>query len=303
MKIGIITTTFNNFGSRLQNIATVELLKQQYPKSKIRTLVVLENKNFLIRFLTKFYLFRLLCLRLKFRGKVNKNNKLCNYKLYIIKDYSIQTLKMLDKEYDLFVIGSDQIWNNLGEKDNFLFGMFTKNKICNSPSFIPEKCKDVNKMKMYLSSFEHLNVREEHTCSFIKNELGLDCETLPDPTLRLSSATWSKLLNGRKKYAYDCVVYMLHKKNKFNHICEELTYKKAQFLPIFNSNNGNEKYKYSPLQFAKIIQGTTLLITNSFHGAAFASIFNKNLIIYKHNEPSDIRYDVFKNYEKLLKIE
>lgn len=301
MKIGIITTTFNNFGSRLQNIATVELLKEQYKGSKIKTIVVLKNKSKFIRFLGKIHFFCKLCLKLKFKGKVNKDNKLCNYKLYFVKDYSLESLRYLDKKYDLFVIGSDQIWNNLGEMSNFYFGMFTDKKICNSPSFVPECCKDVALLKEYLSSFKELNVREEATCRFINEQLGLKCNVLKDPTLRLTKDKWDSLLRKNKHNFKNFVfVYMLHKKEKYEQICNDLKIKNK--LCLFNSNNGAEKYDYSPLEFAALISNSNKVITNSFHGACFATIFDKPLTIYKHNEPSDIRYDVFKSYKNLKNI-
>lgn len=301
MKIGIITTTFNNFGSRLQNIATVELLKEQYEKAKIKSLVVLKNKHFLIRFLCRFQPFQFLFLKLKFRGKVNKNNNLCKYKLYLVRDYSIKSLEFLNKKYDLFVIGSDQIWNNLGEMSNFYFGMFTDKKICNSPSFVPEWCKDVNKLKEYLSSFKELNVREEATCKFINEQLGLKCNVLKDPTLRLAKDKWDSLLRKNKHNFKNFIfVYMLHKKEKYEQICHGL--KNNNKLCLFNSNSGDENYEYSPLEFAAFISDSNEVITNSFHGSCFAVIFNKPLTIYKHNEPSDIRYEVFKDYSNLKGI-
>lgn len=301
MKIGIITTTFNNFGSRLQNIATVELLKDEYKKSRIQTLVVLKNNNKLIRLLGKLFIFRILYLKLKFRGKVNKNNRLCHYRLFFVKDFSIKSLEFLDNKFDLFVIGSDQIWNNIGEMSNFYFGMFTNKKICNSPSFIPERCNNRDKLKAFLSSFKELNVREETTCSFIKNELGLKCDVLKDPTLRLGSEKWNKLIKTNKfKRQNYCFVYMLHKKERYESICAEL--KGKDNISLFNSNSGNEGYLYSPVEFVALIRNSKEVITNSFHGACFASIFKKPLTIYKHNEPSDIRYDIFKDYSQLKNI-
>ena len=103
MKLGIITTTFNNFGSRLQNIATVELLEEKYPNAKIKTILVFKNKNKIIKFLGNFYLFRKLFLWKKFKGKVNKDNKLCHYRPYFVKDFSVESLSFLNKIYDLFI--------------------------------------------------------------------------------------------------------------------------------------------------------------------------------------------------------
>lgn len=303
MKIALITTSYNNFGSRLQAIASIQLLNKEYPNAKVETIILNRQKSKLIRLIGKSHFVRFLFYKIKFNGKVNKDNKLINFKLYFVKDFTQKSLEFLNKKYDLFVIGSDQIWNNLNNESYFKFGMFTANKICNAPSFIPERVEDQNKLKSLLVSFKHLNVREEKTAQYVREQLGLACESLIDPTLRLTSDDWNYLLLEEGKNDSDYVfVYFLHKEEAYKKVCEQLESEGIKFISIFNSNSGNEKYDLSPLQFVAQIRDSKAVITNSFHGCCFAKIFNKALTIYKHNETSDIRYDVFKDYENLKGI-
>lgn len=174
MKIGIITTTFENFGSRLQNLATIELLKTKYPNAKINTIVLCKEKNRFFTFLSKLTIFNKILLKIKFSGKINKNNNLLNYKLFFIKNFAIESLQFLNNIYDLFVIGSDQIWNYTGSESNYRFGLFTKNKICNSPSIIFSDSIDQSKVFEYLKTFDDLNVREQKSCDYI-NKHGVKC--------------------------------------------------------------------------------------------------------------------------------
>ena len=88
IRIGIITALMNNYGSRLQNIATVELVKRRFPNAAIETIVLSS------RFSRPSKLYRLLnnpvcrkiLLSVKFRSKINKNNRLLNFRPTLFVD-------------------------------------------------------------------------------------------------------------------------------------------------------------------------------------------------------------------------
>ena len=302
MKIAIITTQFLNYGSRLQNLATIELLKKQYPGAQIFTLIPSKTHNKLVLLLKNSRLLQSLFLKLKFRGKINKNNKLLNYKAFFVKDFSINELSFLDKKYDLFVVGSDQIWNYPnGDKSNFQFAMFTKNKICNAPSFALSKETSTPRMRMLLESFKNLNVREKEAADYINNVLKIKCEQLIDPTLRLPLTKWKQFSKNSKNNNY-VLVYILGNKMMEKEILGQTNNSNKNLITIFNSNDEKSKFKYSPTEFISCIANASEVITNSFHGACLAKIFGKKLEIYRNNRSDDARFDFFENYENLIKI-
>lgn len=302
MKIAIITTPFLNYGSRLQNLASIELLKDQFPKAKVYTLIPSKTRNKIILFFKNSRIIQFLYLKMKFRGKINKNNKLLNYKAFFVKDFSIEELSPLNNQYDLFVVGSDQIWNfPKGEKSNFLFAMFTNKKICNAPSFAITKYTTVPEMRLLLSSFKDLNVRELETKNYINNELGIKCNYLADPTLRLPVNKWNRFVKKSKDNNY-VMVYILEKEQMINSIIDDLKNKKLRFRILYNSNDERDTFKYTPLDFINLIAHSSIVITNSFHGACLAKIFKKKLKIYKNNRANDARFKIFETYDNLLEI-
>ena len=75
MRVGIVTTTFENYGSRLQNLATVLLLKKKYKGAKIETIVISRGKT-LLRLLSKIVgnsLISRIYLKLKFHILIINN--------------------------------------------------------------------------------------------------------------------------------------------------------------------------------------------------------------------------------------
>lgn len=302
MKIGIVTTTFPNYGSKLQNLATVELLRQKYPKCKTDTIILsTPNKCFgLLYLLSKLGIYSLFYKLIKFRGKINANNKMLHYKIYVVKEINNEHISFLDKKYDLFVFGSDQIWNFTEKTADFKFGLFTDKKICNAPSLIVNEGLDVAKLRDNLSTFNQLNVREKETSDFIKKELNIECSVMSDPTLRLPSEHWQNLIKYTHCHNKDFVLlYILNDKDLFDSLSEK--YKGLNVVRIFQQNNGeNTKFNFTPIEFVKIVSLSKKVITNSFHGCCFASIFKKNLQIIQNNNKSDCRFDAFRNYEKLF---
>lgn len=305
MKIGLITSSFNNYGSRLQNLASILIYKEKYPNSKIYTIIpTLKYKIVDIPFFGK--LFSFFYLRFKFKGKINRNNKLLNYKLVYIESYNLEHLKKLNKKFDLFIIGSDRIWEHVDVDYNFKFAMFTKNKICNAPSLIGDSIYKNRKIySLCLPSFECLNVRESKIAKIINDEYKLKCDTLNDPTLRLGGDKWNSLCSKSIKSSHHeyIVLYIIGSneqyKNSINSISNKL---KSNIITIFNENNGNHRFQYTPLEFISIINNSDGIITNSFHGACFAKIFNKKLKILKYSDKKtlDDRFDIFNNYDSIF---
>ena len=72
------------------------------------------------------------------------------------------------------------------------------------------------------------------------------------------------------------------------------------FIIIFNKNDGVEKFSHTPIEFINLLANSSCVITNSFHGACMAKVFDINLIIHKNNRSSDARFDIFRDYKKLV---
>ena len=303
MRIGIVTTTFENYGTRLQNLATIILLKKQYKKAKIETIVVSVG-NSTLNFLSKIFgraIISYLYIKLKFRGKINKNNKLLHYQAFFLKNDNLDEYSKINSRYDLIVVGSDQIWKHYYYLTNFKFALFANNKICNAPSF---PIRDINEKTFsdllpLVSTFKNLNFREQATVDYF-NKHGVECNKLDDPTLRVEKNEWNSFVGKQKHFSN--LIYILNDKKCFEDAVSQIGYHDTNKY-IFLENKGRDKFKYSPLDFLSVLVNSDCVITNSFHGACFAKIFNKKLKIVdnKLNNRIDSRFDIFLSYEKLIK--
>ena len=200
MKIAGLTWWRNNYGSILQAYALQsELTKNkdvkyeilcQYGKSiqsfdnlidKIKTKGVFNTVN---RIFWKFIL-----------PGVNKRNqniqKFVDENLNISsKQYSKDDIKEANKRYDIFVCGSDQIWNLTLESTDSIYwlGFVDENKIKFSyaPSIGVDSVnnEDAKQIKKNLESFNGISCREETGTNLINKILGVEkCVTVIDPTL------------------------------------------------------------------------------------------------------------------------
>ena len=115
--------------------------------------------------------------------------------------------------YDLFVVGSDQVWKSkytLGDTAFLLsFVPESKKRISIASSFatnsIPTEYRET--YRKHLEKFNAISVRESNGIGIIKNELNLQCaaEVVLDPTLLLNKEEWLNIVprsNFKKKKKY-----------------------------------------------------------------------------------------------------
>ena len=153
--------------------------------------------------------------------KFNKNIKFARFgidKSHIIKN--------INKKYDYFITGSDQVWNpNFNRMSDIDFLVFAtpEKRVAFSASFgiseIPEDMKDYYKER--LLGIKYLSVREDTGKDIIENLTGReDVQVLVDPTMLLTSEEWDKVakkpeqLKDNKKYILNYFLGELSDKRK-----------------------------------------------------------------------------------------
>ena len=103
--------------------------------------------------------------------------------------------------YDIFITGSDQVWNpqSLRSSPEPYFLTFAPNetkKVSYAASFgissIPESIK--HQYNSWLTNIDCLSVREHSGHEIIKDISGRDSKVVLDPTLLLSPESWEKVL-------------------------------------------------------------------------------------------------------------
>lgn len=213
--------------------------------------------------------------------KFKKRNKL--FKTFIEneiilskKEYTRNTLIDANDQYDLFIVGSDQVWNlSINEGDTTYMLDFVNDKEkkgAYAASFGYSKIPDeyLNKTLCYLKDFNYLNVREKSGQQLIKEKLNIDANVTIDPTLLLNKEEWEKFTKkGNDKYI---LVYNLNKLQNIENAAKYLS--KEENIKIIDINSYSTKI--GPIDFINLFYNAQYVFTSSFHGMAFSIIFNKN---------------------------
>ena len=202
---------------------------------------------------------------------------------------------------DIFIAGSDQIWNSWGivTKENFcvsylyhyLFGFVDKRKrvfrnakkIAYAPSIgstsIPKELQGF--FAQYLRSFDALSVREECNVDSLK-ELGLESICVPDPTMLLSREDYLSIAKPLARES-EVFVYMLGHSTMidkdalldFVASTHKILYANANLNAQYAcAYDDNTEFYPTPQEWIGAIADSKALITNSFHGCVFAIIMN-----------------------------
>lgn len=297
MKIGYVTIHYgNNFGTILQTYALYKIIKERlncdieliyyvpdhfFEEKKVQ-ISVFSIKSFLLKS------FLPVCNNL-----ISKNySRFIKKNIIITKKYKKDDLINSELDYDLLLVGSDQVWNTDYNKgiDNIFYLDFAKNiknRVSYASSFGKTKFSidEKDEIKKKLLSFNHISVRESDAKSFLL-ELGFNnIQHVLDPTFLLTENEWKRYINKKNIQGKYILIYALDE-NIDQIIDKARIIAKERNLKVFMISNNltrNKKvdklYCYNKVSdFLGLISNADFIITNSFHGTVFSIIFNKQFI-------------------------
>lgn len=308
-KIGIITFHNSyNCGSMLESFAMQEIIKKRGGKPEIVNFSAKGQKELYSVF------FRNNSLKNIFKNimifphvkKINNNNKMYEkFKNdnFILSSNQFEDSALLhDDEYSKVVAGSDQIWNiTIPDSDDayFLPWVNKAKKIAYAPSFgaknIMDFSNDIEKYKNYLLSFESLSVRENNGKKWIKELCGRDAEVLLDPTLLLEREDYDKICDNsytpKEKFiflycpAFNRKVCEYVKKISDKYKLNVVAWSTKSFYFKGIRTFGFKLVPYeSPALYLNLIKNAEIVITTSFHGTIFSTIYRKKFITVKNGD-------------------
>lgn len=312
-KIGIITIVkVNNYGAELQAFALEKKLQQlgydteiinylyyknwRYQDSNIsRALIPMSCKDKILYWIKYRLIYFFMDCIFPFFSKTIK--KRCNnfsdfHKINTSFSKEYTSMPALYKDYplyDIYIVGSDQVWNPFTSSSiepYFLtFAPKEKNKIAYASSFgvttIPETLKE--KYKQLLNNLNYISVREQSGVTLAEQLTNKKTYLALDPTLLLKKNDWSKIMktypNMPQKYV---LIYQLSDSqaiiNLALRIGKQFKIKIYRICKRAYANNHNEGIinilDAGPAEFLSLIYNATYMVTNSFHGTAFSINFN-----------------------------
>lgn len=229
--------------------------------------------------------------------RIERNYK--SYEEFIQRYFSLSTQKienieqLSDEGFDAIIAGSDQIWNiTIADGDDAYFLPWVKSakKIAYAPSFGAKSplvfAKNPNVYKQYISEFNNLSVREKNGQKWIKELTGLDAEIIIDPTLFHDIDIYNIIrdtnLTLPNKYIF---YYSPSYSRDINTLVKKISNKYNLPVIAFNSRNfyvrgmGFSNFSLpqveNPSSYLTLIKNATMVITTSFHGTVFSSLYKK----------------------------
>lgn len=217
-----------------------------------------------------------------------------NYYVYYSSNNRITDDLDISKE-DVFISGSDQIWNP-SLSTNFYYLPFTNNKKISYASSlglssIPEnKKRDIDSL---LSKYSFLSVREESAKKIIDEfkTFQTKINVHIDPTFLLDREYYRGILKpykGIKPNSY-LLVYPLFWKKEYNRIVKKLASEYNLRIIVIKDGFshmrlGKSVFDAGIQEFLWLFDNAKYVITSSFHGTAFSIIFRKNFGLLVENK-------------------
>lgn len=324
-KVGIITIYYRsfNYGGLLQSYALTEFINK---KTKLQAeqisyaaipakKTIFEKwdliKGFSIKALLGKVLIKLdilwrIILKPNISKKFTKREQLCDSFRNMVPhsaEVKENDLKALNKKYDVFISGSDQVWNpNTFYSPYFLdFVTDNKKKIAFAASMGVNALSTHQEKKLLplINRFDLISVREKKAKQILEKCIpGMEIKVVLDPVLLLDTSEWNqiaKTLIKDRKYIY---AYFLGERQRNIRLAK----KTAQILNlpiatvpyIYRRYNGFDHkfgdirlYDAGPCEFLGLIKDAEFILTDSFHAAVFSVIFQKPFFVYDRDLEND----------------
>ena len=288
-----------NFGSNLQTIATVEILKKHGCETEVVNYIPDRCtwnrffKNSLKTVISVVKMFALLPVELANRYIYNSypSKYVQVSKIVHAKDDFMSVCP----KADVYMTGSDQVWNsehNEGLDWRYYFDGFPDNtvKIAFSSSIGREKLdvEEYAEVKRMLGSYKAISVREASARRLIES-MGYKAIHLLDPTFMLTRENWRNYMSKRlikEPYLIIYLPYNVHDKSLIYQSIRKIADRKQLRVISFSWHILPDKladktvFFSNPGDFLSLMYYADYVMTNSFHGTAFSINSNKQFSVY-----------------------
>lgn len=317
MNITIVTWAgVNNYGTSLQSFALQKALEKKGYKVRLLDRFKLASplQNILSSIKT------LLKRRKRLSEKQQRMHSFHSQFQNIIKPATQGHLSKLVETTDLFISGSDQIWNTSHRYDPAMFLSFAdgKKRISYASSIgtneVPLQYREV--VREHLLKYDHIAVRERTAVDALAKLTGRkDIVQVLDPTFLLTENDWREFAGHAKLNDKISEPYILcyfigqndHYKQQLQKVIETSGCKSVVIVTLKEqllfTVEGAKVINYaSPTEFVYLIQHASLVCTDSFHATAIAINSSVNFVEFlrfkevDENSQNSRIYDILSHY-------
>lgn len=196
------------------------------------------------------------------------------------------------KEYDLVFSGSDQVLNphiTDGFDDAYYLnapGEFKKIVYAGSVGNAQDSMIQSKEFFDRIQKFDAISFREKDINEYVTSR-GIKCVKVVDPTFLLTKDMWDNAIGDVQTGINQdyLVLYYVQENQELVRIAETLAREQHCRIVYFDAclHLGNEaiyKGDAGPLEFVKLIRDAKAIVTSSFHGTAFSTIYRKNVYLH-----------------------
>ena len=197
----------------------------------------------------------------------------------------------IENEYDLIITGSDQIWSYgiTGSADDWY--CFKRNggkasvvsyaaSVGNLAEFNTHFFEYEDKLKAY----DSISVREEDAKEYLEKKLNKSIQKVLDPTLIVDHNVWNKVAVSPRTDHY-VFYYDVERNEVANKIANDTAEKTGLPLVHYDLKKFTDKnlsLDAGPDEFLGLIKNADYVVTSSFHGTVFSTLFKKKFVSALH---------------------
>lgn len=210
--------------------------------------------------------------------------------------HSCDDLRARCPDGDVYIAGSDQIWNPLfpNGKDPAFFLDFVpreKGKFSYAASFSVDTLRpeDVRRMEPMLRRLNAISVRETSGAALLAR-MGLAGTAVMDPVFLLDNTHWEQLALCPHSRDY-ILVYDFDQSPLIRTIAQALSRRTGKkIISVFPMEGAAEVWSdMGPREFLGAIYNAGIVLSNSFHATAFSLIFRKEFYAVNREEAINTR--------------
>ena len=203
------------------------------------------------------------------------------------------------EQYDVIVLGCDQIWN-VKITDGiipFYFGDFCNihaKKVISYAASMGNKMYNVGQEQIIstlLSKINAISIREQSHKEYIQKLSGQSVSIVLDPTLLVDRSFWDNFL-VLPNFSNYVLCYSLETNNHLIEMAQHTAkVRKLKLIlispaPLIKSRSDLTiyyKWGIGPKEFVGLIKNANCIFTNSFHGTCFSIIWGKEFYSFSHS--------------------
>ena len=289
-KVGIITIhdVGNNFGSTIQSCAFYKYISDLGYDAKIIDYRPNDKslKGTIIQLIKNIVFFipviiRYIRNRIYYINNCKRTKKIRNFK---------ELKKRLNNSFDIYIAGSDQIWNRTMPRgiDDAYYLKFTdsNNKMSYASSLgMLQNEQNLRKICDKIYDFKYVSVREKKSVVQLSEMGRQNVEFCLDPVFLQKKDYYSKVMSKGKfsKYSNYVLVYAVGQGEINEEFLKRISMDKTVIVVggLRKKCFGNIFLKdVGPAEFLSLINNADLVIISSFHGVALSIILHKEFRVF-----------------------